>query len=197
MSNSNAGPDWDLLGEMARARRERLGLSQGDLSRYGGPGGTTVGKIERAEQRNFPPRTRQQLERALGWKRGTVDFILEARQQSWVSDEALWQDWLRQLVEDNPPDLTAGQPVTAGAATARTLSDEELLAELTYRMRRYAAAASASESHDEHATATIRAGVSPAHTPPAFTTSVAALHLPLAALQQPAASPPPADDLPA
>lgn len=127
---------WVLLGTLVRRRREHLGLKQGDLAQYGGPAVSTVGKIERAEQQTYPTRTQHQLENALGWKRGTVREIVAAPASDWWDHEGLRGDFQEALVEDNVPDLS--HPV-GGATRAADLTDDELLAELTYRMKRYAA----------------------------------------------------------
>lgn len=182
MEDTTTDAAWRVLGELARARRVRMGLKQGDLARLGGPGGTTVGKIERAEQR-VPVRTRQQLEKALGWKRGTVDAVLEAADSTWRDDEGLWADYRRGLINDDIPDLTA--TVVAGTVpSARGLTDEELLAELTYRLRRYADLTLGGD--DGRSATTTGAGA-------AFTTSAEAHHLRLAELPQAATQPPSAD----
>ncbi len=56
---------------------------------------------------------------------------------SWWTDEGMREDYLSTLVEDDVPDLSS--PVEPGVQVrrAKDLSDEELLAELTYRMKRY------------------------------------------------------------
>ena len=129
---------WQVVGRLVKARRERLGVAQGDLQKHGGPGVTTVSKIERAAQANFPLRTQQQLEQALGWRRGTVEDVVEA-----VTDgawERIGEDLQAQLVEHDLPNLAA-TPAPPPARRAVDLSDAELLAELTYRVRAYAEAA--------------------------------------------------------
>jgi len=142
----------DLLGRLARERREHLGLHQGDLAQYGGPRVSTVGKIERAEQGNYPTRTKRQLENALGWSRGTFDRILGAPASEWWDSGGLREDFIATLIEDDVPDL--GNPVvrTAQVRRALDLTDDELLAELTYRMKAYA-----KEMHDVEAAASTRA----------------------------------------
>ena len=63
---------WKFLARLAKERRDFIGLSQEELAQFGGPRKSTVGKIENARQRSFPPRTQQQLEQALGWPRGPI-----------------------------------------------------------------------------------------------------------------------------
>ncbi len=130
--------EWRLLGTLVRRRREVLGLKQGDLARYGGPGVSTVGKIERGEQGSYPRRTRQQIEIALGWNRNAVDEILQAATSEWWDDEGLREDYIETLIQEHIPDLTHPAPTSNRVHTAADLTDDELLAELTYRMKRYA-----------------------------------------------------------
>lgn len=123
-----------LLARLARDRRNRIGLKQGELSLYRGPKVSTVGKIERAVQNTWAVRTQHQMENALGWRRGTVRDILAAPEQEWWSDEALREDFAAALVEDAVPDLS--RPAQRGAVSVATgLSDEELLTELAGRVR--------------------------------------------------------------
>ena len=139
--------EWQRVGRLARARREHLGLVQGDLADYGGPKVSTVGKIERAAQAEFPTRTQHQLENALGWKRGEVRRIRDLDGEEWYrNDAAMREDAERGLIEDDIPDLSAPSP--PANAQAPDLSDSDLLAELTYRMKRYAADATRGREDD-------------------------------------------------
>lgn len=133
---------WKYLGLMARLRRLYVGLKQEELAQYGGPGKTTVGKIENARMDALPPRTQQQLEKALGWRRGSVREILAEPEEDYWNPAVLEHGYdveqdgnAIEWIEAPLPDLTHGTP----ARSARDLSDEELLAELTYRMRVYSA----------------------------------------------------------
>ncbi|MCV2395967.1 hypothetical protein OEB99_16750 [Actinotalea sp. M2MS4P-6] len=157
---------WELLADFAAKRRRRLGLNQGDLKSRGGPGASTVGKIERAEG-PFPLRTQHALENALGWSRGGVELLLRAPSEPWFEDQ--FEDLMLQFVENNIPDMSAPPASTTPVASARDLTDEELLAELTYRMRRYALsqgddAESERETDDGDSTPTTAAGSAPAET---------------------------------
>jgi transcriptional regulator with XRE-family HTH domain len=124
---------WKFLARVARARREFIGLSQEELVTYGGPGKSTVSKIERAAQQSYPSRTQQQLEKALGWDRGTFAEILRHADSTYF--EEFGESVLVDYVEAPMPDLTVG---TEARTSASHLSDDELLAELTFRMKRYA-----------------------------------------------------------
>jgi len=140
---------WQVIGRLARARRERLGLRQEQLRDLGGPGVVTVGKIERAAQATFPLRTQQQMEKALGWARGTIHDVVEAVDQAKDWD-AIGPDWEVDLVERDLPDLTKApgddEDELVPAKRAAELSDAELLAELTYRVRQYAQATAATRA---------------------------------------------------
>lgn len=130
---------WAVVGGLVKARRERLGLKQEQLAPRGGPGVSTVGKVERGAQASFPLRTQHQLEKALGWRHGTIADVLETVTRGEWGD--LGPDWSTDLVEENVPDMAdAGEPVRRTVE----LSDAELLTELTHRVRQYAQAAVAS-----------------------------------------------------
>lgn len=109
--STNAG--WELLAYIATERREHLGLAQTELNKYGGPGKSTLGKIENARQRAFPDRTLWSLEKVYGWDRGTIKTILEAPEQSWFSTfgkEAFAVDY----IEAPAPDFEALERAAAG-----------------------------------------------------------------------------------
>lgn len=128
---------WEAVGRLVKARRERLGLNQDDLHLYGGPKVSTVGKCERAAQDRFPLRTQHQLENALGWRRGAIEEIISAVETSdWYADQR--EDYENDLINANIPDLSHPTEPEAPVLSAQHLSDSDLLAELTYRMKRYA-----------------------------------------------------------
>jgi hypothetical protein len=68
---------WTELARWVKASRDALGLAQDDLSARGGPGETTVHKIETGAVRSLRDRTKRQLERALGWPHEVVEKILD------------------------------------------------------------------------------------------------------------------------
>lgn len=93
---------WQVIGHIAKARRERLGLNQDELAQYGGPKVATVGKFERAAQESFPLRTQHQMENALGWARGTVEQVVNS-----IDDGSLtMEDWEHDLVVEDVPDMS-------------------------------------------------------------------------------------------
>ncbi|MBD7949630.1 helix-turn-helix domain-containing protein [Oerskovia rustica] len=68
--------DIARLGPLVRARREELGLSQEDVAALGGPSTTTLSKIENGEAKAIRLRTARDLDRALGWRRGSTEDVL-------------------------------------------------------------------------------------------------------------------------
>lgn len=93
---------WQVIGRIAKERRERLGLKQDELALYEGPRVATVGKFERAAQANFPLRTQHQIEKALGWSRGSIEQFVSAYEDGDLD----MSDWMHDLVEENIPDLS-------------------------------------------------------------------------------------------
>ena len=130
---------WEAVGRLVKARRERLALNQDDLHLYGGPAVSTVGKCERAVQDRFPLRTQHQFENALGWRRGAIEEIISAVEANdWYADPDQRKDFEDDLVNASIPDLSHPTEPEAPVLSAQHLSDSDLLAELTYRMKRYA-----------------------------------------------------------
>ena len=69
--------DWARLGKYARARREDLGLYREDIAARGGPGVSTLGKIENNRQASYAMDVLAKLDRALGWTAGSARAILD------------------------------------------------------------------------------------------------------------------------
>lgn len=67
---------WKRLGRAVANRRAELRLSQGELHGRGGPSLASVQSIEGARSDTYRDRTLADLERALGWERGSVETIL-------------------------------------------------------------------------------------------------------------------------
>lgn len=108
---ANPSPEaWKFLGYVTKERREFIGLSQEELARYGGPKKSTVGKIENARETSYSPRTMQQMEKALGWDRGTTRLILMAGHEY---DEDMRESVAADYIEAELPDLT-GSPSVGG-----------------------------------------------------------------------------------
>lgn len=93
---------WQVIGRIAKARRERLGLKQDELAQYGGPAVATVGKFERAAQESFPPRTQHQIENALGWSRTIIEQVVTSIDSGALTAD----DWEHDLIVEDVPDLS-------------------------------------------------------------------------------------------
>lgn len=94
---------WELLGHIAKERREYLGLRQTEIAKYGGPGKSTVGKIENGRQQAFPPKTLRSLERVYGWDTGAIAAIVAAPSQSWFEtfgEEGFAHDYIEAPIPD-------------------------------------------------------------------------------------------------
>jgi len=76
--------NWARLAAEVRRRREKMRLPI-DLVNVGGPTEMTVRKIESGEPASIRPKTKVRLERALRWRDGLVDRILDGT----VTDEEL------------------------------------------------------------------------------------------------------------
>lgn len=105
-----------------------MGMRQEDLP--SGPSSATVRKIEHGDG-PFPARTQHQVEASLGWDQGSIMRALSIHEEPWWDNPEMAADYVREMVE--PP-----TPAPLVRMTAADLTDDELLAELTYRMRRYA-----------------------------------------------------------
>lgn len=68
--------DWKRLGDLARRRREDLGLTQAEVQARGGPSVATLRYIESAAQEGYRGSVLRNLERALDWPPDTIDTIL-------------------------------------------------------------------------------------------------------------------------
>lgn len=161
-----ASDEWEALAIFAKDRRLYLGWDQEDVANYGGPGKTTVGKIESGREKVYSAKTLQQMERVYGWPRG---FIRSLKSYLSGPDRDLWDDEVTrgsmygEMVEAADPDLLSipDSQVADGASLA-TASDAALLAEIARRFER--AKEKASEQRD--AAPNRQAGESPADSEP-------------------------------
>jgi transcriptional regulator with XRE-family HTH domain len=64
--------DWSHLGRLVRERRTELGLTQAEVHGAGGPSPATLYLIETGRRGSYRPQVLRRLERALGWRAGTV-----------------------------------------------------------------------------------------------------------------------------
>lgn len=70
------GGDWGRLGRAVRDRRNRLDLTQEDVTEQGGPSHQTLRNIERGDPGPYQSRTIATLERVLGWRAGIAERIV-------------------------------------------------------------------------------------------------------------------------
>lgn len=130
---------WRLVGALVRDRRRFLRLRQEDLRARGGPSSATVRKVEGGAGSAISDRTWSEIEDALGWPRRTIRRILGIHTEGWWADQGLREDFARELIEADGASPGPHATPERVVASAADLTDEELLAELTYRMRRYSA----------------------------------------------------------
>lgn len=68
--------DWRRLADAVIRRRTELGMTQQDVQAAGGPATATVRNIEGAHQTSYRGVILSRLEKALGWRPGSVEAIL-------------------------------------------------------------------------------------------------------------------------
>lgn len=104
------------LADEVRAARLRAGMKHGaDLARAMGVSARIVGAVERAERGSYSDELLAKIDVALGWAPGSA----------------------RRITEGGTPTPVAGAPSQA-ARRAADLTDEELLAEISFRLTSYA-----------------------------------------------------------
>jgi transcriptional regulator with XRE-family HTH domain len=105
--------DWSHLGRLVRERRVDLGLTQAELHSAGGPSPATLYLLESGRQGSFRPRILRRLERALGWRAGSIRRVLAGGQpmladadetispsreeRASMPDRQAWMEGFRQL----------------------------------------------------------------------------------------------------
>lgn len=76
MNASSVTQDWSALANAVIERRTQLGLTQQDVQAAGGPATATLRNIEGAHNTTYRKVILSRLEKALGWKSGSVRAIL-------------------------------------------------------------------------------------------------------------------------
>jgi hypothetical protein len=84
-------------------------------------------------ERELHPTTQRKIEKALGWRRGSIDDVWQHRSE--IPAESLTIDEMERGVNDTTWEEMETRPMTYTKASQ--LTDEELLAELSYRFRNY------------------------------------------------------------
>ena len=103
MPSRTTTENWRLLAEKVIERRTQLGMTQQDVQAAGGPSTATLRNIEGAHQTSYRRVIKSRLERALGWRVGSVDAVLAGGEPS------LAQDYLQPPQPPQPPrGLTLG-----------------------------------------------------------------------------------------
>lgn len=73
--------DWSRLGRLIKERRTDLGLTQGEVHSAGGPSSATLYLLETGRRGNsYRPQILRRLERALGWRGGSIGRVLDGGQ---------------------------------------------------------------------------------------------------------------------
>lgn len=80
---------WDKLGEHVKTSRAVLSYSITQLSAVAGLSTSTLDSIENGRKTSYDPTTLAALERALGWRTGSVDRVLRGLDPLPVEDQDL------------------------------------------------------------------------------------------------------------
>lgn len=89
--------DWARLAERVKDARDRHNQNRDQLAEAAGISARLLGDIERAVRDNYDRRSLNRLERALGWKQGSIDAILDGGEPLTDTQPA--------DAATNPPDL--------------------------------------------------------------------------------------------
>lgn len=94
-------PGWPALGQVAYARRQRLGLSHRAVTDRGGPGVSTQRTIEQHQgdetNRSITARTLGKLDYALAWPPGTADCLVRGNDPNAMQR---WDDFVSISITD-------------------------------------------------------------------------------------------------
>ncbi|MEU9516822.1 hypothetical protein [Micromonospora sp. NPDC048169] len=77
---------WLRLGALVRQRRDELDMTQSQVQENGGPSPALIRSIESGRARTVSRSKRRDLERALGWRMGSIDDILEGGEPAPASE---------------------------------------------------------------------------------------------------------------
>ncbi|MFJ5956065.1 multiprotein-bridging factor 1 family protein [Paenarthrobacter sp. NPDC092416] len=120
------------IGRLIKEERLAQGLSQVQLAKLAGTAIKTVRTLESGTRRTQEINQRK-LEHALGWRAGSMSDVLKGK--STFAPDQITPDDMRTSDEPQQGPRAVSPAGTAGPVVrAAHLSDEELLAELTYRM---------------------------------------------------------------
>jgi transcriptional regulator with XRE-family HTH domain len=91
-SDEDRDPDqqgWSHLGQLVRERRTELGLTQAEIHSAGGPSAATLYLIETGRRGSYRPQVLRRLERALGWRAGSVRRALAGDQPTLEGEDTI------------------------------------------------------------------------------------------------------------
>lgn len=136
MTGMSSDAAWRAIGRMVQAQRRFVGLTQENVAEYGGPGKTSMSKIERGVMDPFTPEAQQEVERVLGWPRGRIReqhrMLMEFGPEHLEAELAEYE-----YGQPPVPDLVALRREVAGRSVEGALADEgdvSLIAALTSRL---------------------------------------------------------------
>ena len=81
--------DWSHLGRLVRERRTDIGLTQAEVQSAGGPSPATLYLIEAGRRGSYRPQVLRRLERALGWRAGSVRRVLAGGQPTLEGEDTI------------------------------------------------------------------------------------------------------------
>ncbi|CAN7193450.1 helix-turn-helix transcriptional regulator [Knoellia sp. LjRoot47] len=128
---------WKTIGNIVRWRRKQVGITQEQVAEYGGPGKTTMGKIENGRMEPFPAEAQQDLEKVLGWKFGRIRELHSLLME--FGEEIAEEEMAPEGAIEALPDLARLRREAQGAQAADALTgsdDVALIATLTARLAR-------------------------------------------------------------
>jgi transcriptional regulator with XRE-family HTH domain len=125
------------IGLLIKEGRNKLGMSQVPFAEHAGVDAKTISSMERGKRVAWE-QSQRKVEAALGWRPGSIQEVLDDAENIPITSltldsmlegagHATWFDL------DSEEALRRNGPVTR----ASQLTDEELLAELSYRFRNY------------------------------------------------------------
>jgi Helix-turn-helix len=79
--------DWLYLAQLIKERRLELGLTQAEVHSAGGPAPATLYLLENGCRTSFSPQILRRLERALGWRTGSVRRVLAGERPALIDED--------------------------------------------------------------------------------------------------------------
>ena len=79
--------DWLYLAQLIKERRLELGLTQAEVHSAGGPAPATLYLLENGCRTSFSPQILRRLERALGWRTGSIRRVLAGGRPALIGED--------------------------------------------------------------------------------------------------------------